>query len=159
MEYENLERDFVTRTLKIICQYEQYKKNIPPTEQFEVTLLINCLVGLLILPRELCYNNIPDTPIDQLKDWGLCANHIIKPGRNKRNPGKNEDGPELKKTLKDVVRSMRNSVAHFRLKVCGNGSEITCLEFSDKSGFKSVIPVECLKIFVTKLAQSVCKNE
>ncbi|KFD40514.1 hypothetical protein DK28_0204430 [Peptococcaceae bacterium SCADC1_2_3] len=162
MEYETLERDFITRTLKIICQYE---KNIPKFEQFEVTLLINCLVGLLILPKERFYKKIPNTPINQLKDWGLRADHIIKPGMEKRSL---KELTIEKLTLKEVVRRMRNSVSHFKLEVRGDGNEITHLVFSDqhivfsdqhklkkKDVFEAVIPVECLKTFVTKLAQSV----
>lgn len=54
---------------------------------------------------------------------------------------------------------MRNSVTHVRFCVLGNGKEITGLEFSDRSGFKAVVPVDCLRIFVTKLAQSVRTND
>ncbi|MEW6226592.1 MAG: HEPN family nuclease [Bacillota bacterium] len=73
MEYEIFERDFIVRTLKIIRQYEKY---VPVSEQFEVTLLINCLLGLLVLPKERCYVDIPDVLIEELEGWGLRADHI-----------------------------------------------------------------------------------
>ncbi|HEX3035873.1 MAG TPA: HEPN family nuclease [Thermodesulfobacteriota bacterium] len=140
MEYEIFERDFIVRTLRIIQQYEEY---VPVSQQFEVTLLINCLLGLLVLPKERCYVDIPDVPINQLEGWGLCADHI-KAGRYH--------------SLNEIIRGMRNSVAHIRFRALGNGSEITDIEFSDRSEFKAVIPVNCLKTFVTKLAQSVRTN-
>lgn len=80
MEYEIFERDFIVRTLKIIRQYEKY---VPVSEQFEVTLLINCLLGLLVLPKERCYVDIPDVPIEELEGWGLRADHI-KAGHHAR---------------------------------------------------------------------------
>ena len=64
--YENIDIDFAKRTSKII---EQYKQHIPRgSENFEVTLLVNCLVGLLILPQQKRYDLIPDVPVDELAD-------------------------------------------------------------------------------------------
>lgn len=140
MEYEIFERDFIVRTMEIIRQYETH---VPSDEQFEVTLLINCLLGLLVLPKERCYVDIPDVPIGQIEGWGLRAEHI-KGGKYH--------------TLKEIIRGMRNSVAHVRFRAIGDGSEITDLEFSDRSGFLAVVPVKCLKDFVIKLSQSVKGN-
>lgn len=60
MEYENFGRDFIARTLIILNQYETLVMvNIAESEQFEVTLLLNCLLGLLVFPKERFYKNIP----------------------------------------------------------------------------------------------------
>lgn len=146
MEYEVFERDFIIRTLKIISQYEQYV--LPkPEEHYEVTLLINCLLGLLVLPNELCLEDIPDVPIKQLYGWGLKEEYI----QNCR-PARPKDGL----TLKDVILHMRNSVAHGQFKSSGQEKEIKQLEFSANQGrSKIIIPVDSLKIFVTKLAESM----
>jgi hypothetical protein len=154
MEYKIFERDFIVRTQTTIQQYECYVlKQVPKQEQFEITLLINCLLGLLVLPNQRLYVNIPDIPIGQLKDWGLQEKHII-------------EGKGL--PMKQIIRHMRNSVAHFRLKPLGDGSKITQLKFWDEKfdestyrtekNFEAVIPVETLRMFVQKLTESVLTN-
>ena len=151
MEYEIFERDFIVRTLKIVEQYEKHvMTNVPKNEQFEVTLLINCLLGLLVLPKERCYGSVPALPLDQLKDWGLVHGFIRSWGSHPKNLK-----PEHYGTLLEVVQRLRNGVAHTRVRPLGNGSEITELEFTDLNGFHAVVPVDNLKTFVTRLAQSV----
>jgi len=46
--YLDQEHDFIVRTLKILEQYENSK--VQP--HYETTLLLNCFVGLLILPQQ-----------------------------------------------------------------------------------------------------------
>ncbi|HHT9134830.1 MAG TPA: HEPN family nuclease [Candidatus Avalokitesvara rifleensis] len=122
MEYTVFERDFIVRTLKIIDQYEEcVMPRVPEPEQFEVTLLINCLLGLLVLPKERCHVNIPDEPINELDKWGLKAEYIINPGI-----GRSKD----RLTLRQVVKDMRNSVAHLLIHVTGKEEKITHIEFS-----------------------------
>ena len=151
MEYELFERDFIVRTLRLVEQYEQHvMKDVPKQEQFEVTLLINCLLGLLVLPKERCYVSIPALPLDQLNDWGLSPDFIQSWGNHPRNLN-----PEHYGTLLEVVQRLRNGVAHTHVRPLGNGSEITKLEFTDRNGFRAVFPIGNLKAFVTKLAQSV----
>jgi hypothetical protein len=137
MQYDDFNKDFVERTLKIMEAYNG---------EYKVTLLINCLTGLLILPKEKCYANIPDDPIQDLTDdWGVKKEHIKQVrceccGYN----------------LKNVVRCLRNSVAHMKIKAHSEGedNEITMLEFKD-TGFKAEIPIDALEIFAIKLATSV----
>ncbi|MEH2317000.1 HEPN family nuclease [Nostoc sp.] len=152
MEYDEMfERDFIARTLEIVEQYEKYiMKSVSETQQFEVTLLINCLLGLLIFPREHCFNSIPAKPIDELEEWGLSPDFIQNWGRH---PGKLKS--EKHYTLVEFVYRLRNAVAHARLRPHGNGVRITSLEFTDEHDFCAVVPFDNLKIFVTKLAQSV----
>src|SRR3989304_5249303 len=89
MEYETVERDFVERSIKIITQYEKYiTPCVPKEEQYEVTLLLNCLLGLIVLPFEHSKRRqgnpqFPeilkgdDRPIKDLgSEWGLKDLHI-----------------------------------------------------------------------------------
>ena len=150
MEYEIFERDFVIRTLKII---EQYENNIRGDNKFETTLLINCLFGLLILPKEKCYVNIPIEPISKLTGWGLNMAHILSWGtRAKKFP------KEHYETILELVHRLRNSIAHLNIKAKGDGSNITELEFKDNYGFFAVVPVDSLKMFVTRLASSINRD-
>ena len=119
MEYKIVERDFVMRTLEIVKQYNQYvSPSIPSDKRFEVTLLLNCLMGLVVLPFEqkkrlqndtqfpiLC--NGDDVDITKLNnEWGLNNLSISKFSIG----GK----PVLlgERTLRRVVAMIRHSVAH-----------------------------------------------
>jgi len=147
MNYELFERDFIVRTLDIIQKYDKY---VPRKEQYEVTLLINCLLGLLILPKERCYVNIPKNKLSDLIDWGLTQENIISWGSRSNNIN-----PDHYETLLEVVHKMRNSIAHIRIVPHANDKEIKALEFSDRSGFKAIVPVDCLHKFVTRLSGSI----
>jgi len=48
--YQQQEFDFIDRTKKILEQYNSIK--LPKKEKFEVTLLLDCFVGLLVLPQQ-----------------------------------------------------------------------------------------------------------
>ena len=50
--YKNLEIDFVHRTLNLITQYENILHKYEYKEQYNYTLLINCLLGLVVVPKE-----------------------------------------------------------------------------------------------------------
>lgn len=62
--YTDFKQEFIMRTMMLI---EQYHEEIIPTkpfyEQFNYTLLINCLLGLIVMPRERAISAIP---IDRL---------------------------------------------------------------------------------------------
>ena len=63
MQFEKkFERDFMRRTLKLVQEY---------TGPYDATLLLNCLLGLLIVPKETSLDKIPTDPISKLKDWGI----------------------------------------------------------------------------------------
>lgn len=156
MEYKQFECDFIRRTLKIIEQYETHvETNSIINEKYEVTLLINCLLGLLVLPKErLLLDKIPDIPFEKFEEWGLPKKFVTNWGKI----------PESKRNLKTIIHRMRNSIAHFRVTSYGNGSEITSIKFRDcnpsgsKTTFEGEIPVKCLKIFVRKLARTIIDN-
>jgi len=140
--YLNQEFDFITRTKKIIEQYDSFK--IDEKDKFEVTLLLNCLVGLLILPQQNWYDSLP-TDIMSQKEWGINPEHIssIKKGETKN--------------VKDVARHLRNSVAHYRFKAFDNSSDkISSIKFEDfdTNGiktFEAIIPLPNLRQFTNRL--------
>ena len=101
-----------------------------------MTLLVNCLVGLLILPHERRTDLIPDVAIEELSEWSIDPSFIKSWGDTK------------KKTLRQLVRQLRNSVAHFRIEAEGTEKDIERLKFSDKNGFNASIPVGSLRAFV-----------
>lgn len=186
MRFEVVECDFVRRTLEVINQYDTLiREDLPEDEQREVTLLLNCLVGLLVLPFEhqkriqsaprfpkICKND--QTPVGILKqEWGLTRLKIER---------FQLDGTQIdpaQTTLRQVVAMIRHSIAHAlfgdgttRRKPDGisvNYRDFTTLDGQIKSQiteisfvnqhrdtyFEATIPVEDLKAFAKKLASTV----
>ncbi|MDR0834651.1 MAG: hypothetical protein LBN93_10805 [Candidatus Symbiothrix sp.] len=141
--YKQQEYDFVCRTRTIIEQYDRLQ--IDEKEKFEVTLFINCLVGLLIIPQQHWYDNLPTEIISQEK-WGISPNDIKK--NNKDN------------TVNEVARHLRNSVAHYNFKVISDDvskkiDKIKFEDFTDKTKtnktFEETISVSNLRKFTTQL--------
>ncbi|MDT3367544.1 MAG: hypothetical protein LIR40_02720 [Bacteroidota bacterium] len=140
--YNNQELDFVFRTKKIIKQYDSFQ--IEKAEKYEVTLLLNCLVGLLILPQQHWFDSLPAYLISQ-KEWGINPNHIsmIKKGETKN--------------VKDIARHLRNSIGHYKFKAFENKStDISSIKFEDfdpqgNKTFEAIIPISGIRQFTTKL--------
>jgi len=136
--------------LKII---DQYGKCIAKDgENYEVTLLVNCLLGLLVLPQQRRHALIPDVSLDRLSEWKIQSSFI-------KNWGTAKKGKPAPKTLKEFVRRLRNSVAHFRIEAGGTQADIERLNFSDTNGFSATIPVANLKSFVKKFASTIANAE
>lgn len=135
MEYrDEFEKDFMTRTLKIVKEYHG---------SYNATLIFNCLLGLLIVPRETSlYDKIPETGIkDSLALWGLNEESIKNYGKDKP------------RTIRQLVRHLRNSVAHFQIEpIQGNQRLVEGFKFSNQSGFRAEISLVELEIFVEKLS-------
>ena len=175
MEYKIVERDFVDRSLLLLKQYDKLvKPSTHPTEHFEVTLLLNCLLGLIILPfehlkREQKNNRFPkicnedETPIHKLdSEWGLNELKISKIviGNNKLSRDET--------TLRKIVAMFRHSMAHalfgdgnktpkpLGLSVAYQGegviTEVNLVNRYRSTEFIASIPVESLRKFTTKLA-------
>ena len=144
MEYERHHITFISRTMQLLNQYQtSIIGKVPKSEEFEVTLLINCLLGLLIVPKEQCYDKIPLKDFVDLHSWGILPEYVTLPDAQVNN-------------LRQLVRLLRNCTAHGSVTPKGNGREITDLIFEDnQSDFRAIIPVKNLKLFVTKLCESV----
>ncbi len=186
MQWKTVQRDFVERTVKIIEQYDDYIKSKHAIQEdfdeLEVTLLVNCLTGLIVVPYEYASrgNNKPGSieicPGDTIAikdlsaDWGLSNAQIdticgfdhlpISAAKNA--------------TLRIFIYRMRNAIAHSRfedgtnLQADGigvvyrvaqydpNHSRIEKLIFKDKDDrFKSVIAVGDLRQFAKKFAREI----
>ena len=118
--YYKLEIDFVRRTLKLIEQYEQMKNQFPFEQQFNHTLLTNCLLGLIVLPKEKSLTFIPKERIAFLKaldEWGIK---------------KSTFNPNIKDTV-ELFQRLRNAVAHFDITFISVTAEnlIDRIEFRD----------------------------
>lgn len=117
MDYQHLVRDFAHRTrhnLDVIRARQAQGEEV-----YEVTQLINSMLGLLVLPKERYYQSIPTTSLEQLRADGWPAPVL--------------DG-EFKsaKHLRDLVRLLRNSVAHFNVEFVAPHGEIDGVILSNK---------------------------
>jgi len=135
--YLQQENDFIIRTQKIIKQYDSIQND----EKYEVTLLLNCFVGLLILPQQLWFDLLPLDLISE-KEWGMSFSHIgyIKEGE--------------KKNIANISRHLRNSISHYKFVVFSNAKqEISSVKFLDYDNnkvktFEATIPIASLKKFL-----------
>jgi hypothetical protein len=66
MGYTDFKKEFPKRTIDILDRHSS-------NEKYDVTLLLNCLLALLVLPKEKFYNNIPE---EIPEGWGLTKKHI-----------------------------------------------------------------------------------
>ncbi len=142
--YLKQEYDFVERTIKILEQYQSSK--VQP--HYEITLLLNCFIGLIFLPQQLWYEQLSSALIEE-KEWGISPHHI---GYISRNETKN---------VKSVITHLRNSVAHYNFTAFSNkNDEISSINFVDKdrSGnktFEATIPVKNLNKFIKIFSSSI----
>ena len=131
-------QDFAKRTL------ENYKNYYG---RFDVTQLINSMIGLLVFPKEGFEKlNITDDMVDD--------NILSK---------------LLKNTLKNIVKHMRNAVSHSHVVFCGEKPpvnsdpiEIKSVKFKDadtrkspKPEFEMEISIDTLKEFLISFAECI----
>lgn len=145
--YKQQEYDFVIRTTEIIKQYN----TSPISPKYEVTLLLNCFVGLLILPQQLWHTDLHPSIISE-KEWGISASHIgyIKYG-------------EIK-SVQNIVRHLRNSISHYSfIAFDNNRSEISRIQFKDydrnkNKVFEATIPIGNLRCFLKIFSNLMLKK-
>jgi len=151
--YHNLESDFIERTLRLIDQYYSVLDKYPFEEQFNYTLTINCLLGLIVMPKEKVVTYVPT---DRLTQENLAK--IGVPSL--------EVNPKIR-TLRDLIISLRHAVAHFDIRVISESDEnlVDWLEFTDsESGgeivakFRSNELLPFLRHYATCLMQNMERN-
>jgi hypothetical protein len=161
MNYSQIERDFIERTLTILDQYDTLKRHLEEPDQYEVTLLINCLLGLLVFPQQLAHNRSNQWLTgDKLEavaaDWGLAKSDIIQLGHDPKTKVA-YDWPTF--TLRNLIRALRNAVAHNGFTATSDGQHITHIEFTNRdTGFKMRLSVQKLRNFTRALAKSALEH-
>jgi len=149
MDYQHLVRDFAKRTRHNL---EVIRKRCPAQgdEVYEVTQLINSMLGLLVLPKERYYESIPTTPLEQLRADGWPAPVL--------------DG-EFKspKHLRDLVRLLRNSVAHFNVEFVAPTGEIKGVILSNKCNcgnvtWRASLSLDDLEQITSKFVDLILKD-
>ncbi|RJP62281.1 MAG: hypothetical protein C4541_00190 [Candidatus Auribacter fodinae] len=122
--------DFVERTrenLAIICN----RQNNPGDGKYEVTQLMNSLLGLFMFPQQYYSNkDIPSfappersclPEIKQTVEKGVT----LKPARDMNSIG-----------FHDLTKHLRNAIAHYKVRFIDDKEMIKGVEFSDDNKFK-----------------------
>ena len=126
--FNNFERLFMQRSLELVDSYQG---------EYETTHLLNGLIGLLFFPNERMSDLIPEVVLEDIEVWGFSRDCIIHTGTNKY-------AQQL--TLREIVRRLRNAVAHCRVEPFPNDHR-ACegFYFEDRNGFKAKIPIDQIK--------------
>ena len=128
----DLEDEFIARTQKNLRAIECLKEK--GGEVYEVTQLLNSMLGLLIFPRARFFEKIQD------KSWDL----MDKEGW----PLPSGDKAHVS-DLEELIRHMRNAVAHCKFNLTTDHDEISSIEFRDIPSFwTGVYDVASLRKFV-----------
>lgn len=101
MDYEHLVRDFAARTRHNLALLRRLKQE--GHEVYEVTALINSLLGLPVFPQQRFIDRIPRKPLADLQAEGWPLPEVVG-----QFPHVND--------LHELVRYLRNAVSHFNLK-------------------------------------------
>jgi HEPN pEK499 p136 len=125
--YNNLEVEFIERTIKLIGQYTNMIQNLDFVEQLNYTLTINCLLGLIVMPKERVITFIPKEPLSEENrhKMGLVNSSIDASINN----------------LQELIKNLRHSIAHFDIEVistCQNNL-IDFIEFKGRDNQPAVI--------------------
>lgn len=142
--------EYIDRTLENLTVVENIKLST-----YEVTQLINSFIGLLILPNEERYVTIEDSDIQQTTLSGI---------KNKTTLCLDKNMQKEDKSLQNIVRHLRNSACHFRIKFCGN-NEIEKIRFQDfdkdkitkksTKNFEAELDIKLLRAFVVEFGKSM----
>lgn len=102
MMYEDLVADFARRTRTNLEQLRTIKSQNPNMEVYEVTQLINSMLGLLVFPQQRYIDRIPETPLEDLSAGGWPIPKVMG------------DYPQAE-NLQKLVRLLRNGISHFNI--------------------------------------------
>ncbi len=99
MNYQDIVKDFAQRTKHNLETLRALQAERPDVEIFEVTQLINSLLGLLVFPQQRFVNNIPQTPLEEMVKSGWAVPQVHGKFKQVEN-------------LNQLIRYLRNAVAH-----------------------------------------------
>jgi len=106
MMYKEVIQDFARRTRKNLEVIDQL--HAEGREVYEVTQLVNSTLGLLVFPQQEYVDQIPRTPLDELRRDGWPIPKVT--GRF-----------EQVRDLNQLIRYLRNAITHFNIKFIGDG--------------------------------------
>ena len=137
---QQFHRDFMERTNTLLHTYQGNN---------DATMLLNCMIGLLIVPNERLLSQLPDEPLLYSERWGIQLEYILSIDRNQA-----DDRSTC--SLLWFVRKLRNAVAHFNILPIHENSKVTGFELWDKKGFRAYLPLQAIRHFCQQILQQLC---
>lgn len=139
-DYKDLIADFAKRTRANLDLIEKHAAN--GDEAYEVTQLVNSLLGLLVFPRERFMNRIPETPLSELHESGWPRLTITH-------------GETECQTLRELTSKLRHSISHCNLEfIADRKGELTGLRVWNtvraKRNWEAELTLTQLKTIATK---------
>jgi hypothetical protein len=113
MEYGNLIRDFAQRTRENLKALRALQESQPDREVYDVTQLINSMLGLLVFPQQRYMNGIPAIPLEELAREGWPIPKVVG------------DYPQVQ-DLKQMIRYLRNAISHCNLEFVSDEEHQIC---------------------------------
>lgn len=107
MKYTNLIEDFALRTRENLRHLRMMQAS--GAEVYEVTALVNSMLGLLVFPQQKYVDSIPETPIEELSQFGWPIPEVV------------DNFPQVS-NLRQLVRNLRNAISHFNVEFFADDS-------------------------------------
>ncbi len=147
MVYKDLVRDFIERTKANLVLVRSAVNT--GQKAYEVTQLINSMLGLLVFPKEEFYNEIPNKKLADLEREGWPI------------PQVRGNYPQVK-NLKQLARYLRNGISHFNLRFTETGGHVDGLIIwnvppNGKKNWKAELKIEELEGITDKFTQLLLK--
>lgn len=99
MMYEDLIADFARRTATNLEAIRKLREMPGAAPVYEITQLVNSMLGLLVFPQQRYMDRIPEVPLAELQQGGWPVPEVVG------------DFKQVK-DLRQLVRMLRNAVAH-----------------------------------------------
>lgn len=153
MMYEDVVGDFARRTVANLAAIRHIRHNGQHGPVYEVTQLVNSMLGLLVFPQQKYVDRIPETSLADLESQGWPVPRVIGAYPQVAN-------------LRQLVRMLRNAIAHFNLKfIPGSENEIAALTVRNTHPkthavtWKAELSVEDLESITQKFVELLLNRE
>src|SRR5687768_3805915 len=107
VEYQTLIEDFARRTRENLRHIRQAQAS--GVDVYEVTALVNSMLGLLVFPQQRYVDSIPEISIEALSQQGWPIPRVVG------------DFPQVP-NLRQLIRHLRNAISHFNISFMADGS-------------------------------------
>ncbi|MCX6555476.1 MAG: HEPN family nuclease [Candidatus Aminicenantes bacterium] len=142
-EYTDFPKDFLKRTQDNLEKY---------SGKYEITNLINNCLGLIVIPKEFIIDNIEDYELlDSEIKYGISKTNINFENKNDY-------------SLKNIIRHIRNGIAHGRIEQKSSEGKIVGLRIFDcnkensPENFSIKLSINEMKEFAKELSNDFLKK-
>ncbi len=155
--YQDFDKDFVIRTMNLIDQYEDIWPQFKFEQQYNYTLLFNCLLGLIVLPKEHLSTSISNDRLTNEAKISMGLNNSVIENLVLR-----EDN------LFGLIEALRHSVAHFDFRIASkdDNNRIDQISFWDQNRPKRLIAsfeaselLDFLRYYTTQLLLNLERHQ